>query len=84
MTRVHDACLRDAVAKVAAPWSRSAIQSRQGARNTWFAGAWLGYGFHEDGLASGIDVALRLNGSAPWARTITRRDGVPRPLAEAA
>ncbi len=32
----------------------------QGRQNTWFAGAWTGYGFHEDGLKSGLGVAMAL------------------------
>ncbi len=36
------------------------IQEIQGNRNTWFAGAWLRNGFHEDGFASAVRIARRL------------------------
>jgi predicted NAD/FAD-binding protein len=40
----------------------------QGVRNTWFCGAYWGYGFHEDGLQSGLAVAEAMGGPArPWA-----------------
>lgn len=42
------------------------IASLQGAEGLWFAGAWLGYGFHEDGLKSGLSVAMALGGSPDW------------------
>lgn len=38
----------------------------QGAHRTWFAGAWTGYGFHEDGLKSALNVVERLGGVVPW------------------
>ncbi len=38
----------------------------QGGRHTWFCGAWTGYGFHEDGLTSGLSVAASLGAVIPW------------------
>jgi predicted NAD/FAD-binding protein len=32
----------------------------QGQKHTWYAGAWTGYGFHEDGLKSGLQVGRAL------------------------
>ena len=42
------------------------IASRNGHDGIWLAGAWLGYGFHEDGLASALRVARQLDAAAPW------------------
>ena len=39
----------------------------QGINRTWFCGSYFGYGFHEDGLQSGLAVAEQLGGlSRPW------------------
>lgn len=38
----------------------------QGQDGLWFAGAWMGRGFHEDGLKSGLSPALSLGGRVPW------------------
>jgi predicted NAD/FAD-binding protein len=36
------------------------VAALQGQNNTYFCGAWTGYGFHEDGLKSGLKVAGQL------------------------
>ncbi len=41
----------------AAVAAQGRLPALQGRRNTWYAGAWTRYGFHEDGLLSGLTVA---------------------------
>ena len=40
--------------------AQARLPALQGERHVWFAGAWTGYGFHEDGLKSGLQVAAAL------------------------
>jgi predicted NAD/FAD-binding protein len=49
----------------------------QGRNRLWFCGAWTKFGFHEDGLHSGLTVAEALGATIPW--TVT-----PRQILEAA
>jgi len=75
--------LFDATATAAQPH----LWSLQGTRRTWFCGAHFGYGFHEDGLQSGLAVAEALGGvHRPWqvANPSGRIHVTPAPMEVAA
>lgn len=52
----------------AAAAAQRRLWSLQGQGGVWFAGAWFGAGFHEDGLQAGLAVAEQLGGvRRPWS-----------------
>jgi len=42
------------------------LKRTNGNNGLWMSGAWMGSGFHEDGLKSGLEAALSLGGTVPW------------------
>ena len=50
----------------------------QGLRRVWFAGAYWGWGFHEDGMRSAVDVARSLG--VNWAPSALRNVETPMAL----
>lgn len=40
--------------------AQAGMPQLQGQQHTWYCGAWMGYGFHEDGLKAGLAVARQL------------------------
>jgi predicted NAD/FAD-binding protein len=48
--------------------AQRAFDRVQGRGGIWYTGAWLGYGFHEDGLRSAVRVAAALGIAPDWAR----------------
>ena len=59
------------------------LASIQGRDHLFFAGAWTGYGFHEDGLKSAIAIAKTLGAEVPWNSAITAYDVRPPQLQKA-
>lgn len=44
------------------------LSSIQGSNRCWFAGAWTGYGFHEDGLKAALRVVSDFGLTPSWAK----------------
>ncbi|MBY0350535.1 FAD-dependent oxidoreductase [Tabrizicola sp.] len=54
---IHDVTtFHHPVFDVAAFAAQDRLRLMNGSRNTWFCGAWMRNGFHEDGFASAVDV----------------------------
>ena len=54
----------------AAMGAQREMWSIQGVQHTWFCGAYMGSGFHEDGIQAGLAVAERLGClKRPWSVT---------------
>ena len=53
---------------LAAIAAQQRLPALQGERRTWYAGAWTGYGFHEDGLKSALRVVRDFGALPTWAR----------------
>jgi predicted NAD/FAD-binding protein len=47
--------------------AQAMLAGLQGRHRAWFAGAWTGYGFHEDGLKSALRVAAAFGAAPAWA-----------------
>jgi uncharacterized protein len=67
---IHDTVtFRHPVYDLPALAAQKAIRAINGTNGTWFCGAWLRNGFHEDGIASAVDVAtgIKSRAGAPLA-----------------
>lgn len=53
--------------------AQRALPSLQGEGSVFFCGSYAGYGFHEDALSAGIDIAERLGARRPWHVAGTQR-----------
>lgn len=56
----------------AAMAAQKELPSLQGKKHCWFTGSYFGYGFHEDGLKSAVDLAKTWGLPLPWEKEATR------------
>ena len=67
-TIFHEEIYEHPLFDTAALDAQERLWSLQGARRSWFCGAYFGSGFHEDGLQAGLAVAEALGGiRRPWS-----------------
>lgn len=59
--------------------TQRAVRRVQGKDNLWLAGAWTRYGFHEDGVMSGVAVAKALGAAIPWATDVPAANDLGSP-----
>lgn len=66
-TILHEDAYDHPVFDAAAIAAQNRMGEIQGVRNIWYCGAWMGSGFHEDGLQAGLAVAEAAGGlTRPW------------------
>lgn len=54
------------VMNMEASQAQQLLPTIQGNNRAWFCGAWAGYGFHEDGLKSALNVLKDFDVDIPW------------------
>lgn len=63
--------LSASVCSAASYAAQAQLPDIQGTGGVFFAGAWASYGFHEDGIKSGVAVAKLLGAHIPWGAGIS-------------
>jgi predicted NAD/FAD-binding protein len=61
-------CFEHPMYDAAAIRAQRELHAIQGARHTYFCGSYCGYGFHEDALSAGLEIAELLGVRRPWPR----------------
>jgi uncharacterized protein len=46
--------------------AQKTLALQNGERQTWFCGAWMKNGFHEDGLSSALDVVYKIEAKSAF------------------